>query len=117
MGRGAELPRPGRDLVHARHVSEPGLWLRSAGALALIAGALFALQYLLRLVSRGGSWPRRGPRLIEVIETVPLSSAVALHVVRIVDRHYAVGSAHGTVNLIGEVRTETLDTGSGSPPS
>jgi hypothetical protein len=84
------------------------LWLRAASAVGLMALVLLGLQYLLRLV-RAGRWPRVGRRLAQVLETVPLSHAAALHVVRIGDRFFAVAAGQSSLALVCEVPAESID--------
>jgi len=89
-------------------VSALELWLRAAAALGLIALVLGGLRYLLRGLP-AGAWPRRGGRVLAVVETLPLANAAVVYVVRIGARYFALGGTHGGVQCICEVPAGAID--------
>ena len=85
-------------------MSEASLWFRSAAALATIAAVLFGLQHVLRRLQQGGvALVSRRRTMLRHVETLPLPGGVAVHVVRIAGRLYALGGGQGHLHLIAEI--------------
>jgi hypothetical protein len=84
--------------------------VRLLGTFGVVALLLCALAALLRYepLTRVLSSPRR--RLVHPIETTALSSTSALHVVKILDRYYVLGSSSGGVNVVCPIEREGVET-------
>jgi flagellar biogenesis protein FliO len=89
-------------------VSDVSIWLRSATAIAMIGAVLFALQYVMRRLQRGAVWLAGRGRLLELIETLPLPNACAVHVVRIGGTTYALAGSQAHVSVICEIPPDAV---------
>ena len=83
--------------------------VRLLGTFGVIALLLCALAAVLRYepLNRLLSSPRR--RLINPIETTALSSTSSLHVVRILDRYYVLGSSSGSISVVCPIEREGVE--------
>lgn len=75
------------------------------GVIVLLLCALAALPYyesFLRL-------PGAGRRLVSVVETTALANASCLHVVKILDQYYVVGSSSGQVSVLCPLPKESVE--------
>jgi Flagellar biosynthesis protein, FliO len=83
--------------------------VRLLAALGVIALLLFALAAVLQYVplTRAAGSARR--RLVDPIETTALSSVSALHVVKILDRYYVLGSSSGSVCIVCPLEKEGVE--------
>jgi flagellar biogenesis protein FliO len=89
-------------------VSLVALWLRAALALGVVLLALAVLQYAIRFLARGLGCIRARGRLLEVVESVPLGQQSLLHLVRISDRHFVIGTSPSHVAVICEFPRERI---------
>jgi len=80
--------------------------LCALGVIALLLCAVAALLQYEPLTRRLSSSRRR---LIDPIETTALSSTSSLHVVKILDRYYVLGSSSGSVNVVCPVESEGVE--------
>jgi flagellar biogenesis protein FliO len=83
---------------------------RLLAACLVIALVLIALRFVGRAAL--GSW--RAPladsrRLLGIVESVMLSSAAAVHVVRVAERYYALARGAGHVTLLCEIPAESVE--------
>ncbi|BCW99766.1 MAG: hypothetical protein KatS3mg024_2593 [Armatimonadota bacterium] len=92
--------------------SVAGLLARLALVLALAYLSIVALKFL---YSRTGRPLKFGERLLQVEESAPLGGGAAVHLVRIGEQRWLVGTAQGQVNILSEVggKGEAV----GAPPS
>ena len=84
------------------------LWLRALYAIAIVAPLRVVLNYILRIMQRGGTFGIR-ERMVEVLETTPLAHASALHLVRIAEKFYIIGGSQAQASLICEVPADALE--------
>ncbi len=84
--------------------------VRLLAALGVIALLLFALAAALQYMplTRPASSARRR-RLVDPIETTALSSTSALHVVKILDCYYVLGSSSGGVCIVCPLEKEGVE--------
>jgi flagellar biogenesis protein FliO len=81
---------------------------RSSAAVGAIAIALFTGTVLLRRGTRPGSFLGHD-RLIDVLETKPLSRSASLHVVRAGVAYYVVGHTDGGITLVSELPKDVVE--------
>lgn len=86
--------------------STPVRLLGSLGVIALLLCALAALLRYEPLTRRLSSGRRR---LIDPIETTALSSTSSLHVVKILDRYFVLGSSSGGVHVVCPIEREGVE--------
>jgi len=83
---------------------------RLLAACLVIALVLVALRFAGAVAL--GSWrrPHGGSRrLLGVVESVALSNAAAVHVVRVAERYYALARSAGSVAVLCEIPAECLE--------
>ena len=85
--------------------------LRLAGALATIAGLLFALRLGIAAAGFGGRGHRARGRLLRSVDSLALGPGIVLHVVEAGGRRFLVGAGSGGVALVAELAIED-----GAPP-
>jgi flagellar biogenesis protein FliO len=79
----------------------PGGWLRTLGALAVVAGLIFAARWLLRRWHLAGPAGQAGP--MEVLARATVSPRQQLLLVRLGRRLVLVGAGGGTMSTLAEV--------------
>jgi hypothetical protein len=77
--------------------------VRLAGALATIAGLLFALRLGIAAAGFGGRGHRARGRLLRSIDSLALGPGIVLHVVDAGGRRFLIGAGSGGVSLVGEL--------------
>jgi len=76
-------------------------------AFALVALLLFALTYVVRLLSRGRLVLSASRKLVTVVESTPVAQNVTLHVVKVGERFYLIGGGSAGLTKIDDVPGET----------
>ncbi len=78
-------------------------WVQTLGALAVVAGLIFALRYVLRRLGPVGA-AGRGTGPVEVVMRSSLSSRERIYLVRMGERVLLLGSSPGGLTTLCEVR-------------
>ena len=79
----------------------PGGWLRTLGALAVVAGLIFAARWLLRRWGASGPAGQAGP--MEVLARASVAPRQQLLLVRLGKRLVLIGAGGGTMCMLAEV--------------
>ena len=86
-----------------------GLFFQFAYALVIIAIVLFALTWIVRLLSRGRLLAGTASKLVSVVESTFLTQHSTLHVVKVGDRFFVVGGGQAGITLISELPPEQVN--------
>lgn len=84
--------------------SDPNGWLRTLGALAVVAGLIFAVRWLLRRWGASGQAGQAGP--MEVLARASIAPRQQLLLVRLGKRLVLIGAGGGTMTTLAEVSDE-----------
>lgn len=77
--------------------------LQYAGALAMTAALLAVVFYAARGLARMRERFAQRERIVQVVESTPLSPGTVLHVVRLGESAYLIGGGNGRLTLVDKI--------------
>ncbi|GEM_PF-1853355 len=92
------------------------LFLKMAGALAVILGGIFCLAWSVKLILPGMQIKKTGGR-IKLIETLHLAPKKQLHLVTVQGKTMLLGSSEQGITLLSEIETGIRPSGSVCDPT
>lgn len=88
---------------------EPLLFFKVMLALFVIGGVLFGLRYALPRLGLAPEFGNTKRRLLTIVESRMLSQGTAVHVIKVLNVYYVVGSSPQGVSTISELPASDVE--------